>query len=430
MVKQTPIFLNMYILEDKVKELTDLLNTKGDSSKVGGNPAMAGGNPSMGQGFFPFEKLTTVHFGRWLIAPASESGEFKASLIYSGNVDGEEDAHFNDLAEITPDELDQIFSHCEGYPSIGDRTKESRVKYMEDNSQSTPGFYVGAPNRSVQQINNEAKLHDAVRDHVRENRSKWKSKREAYDAIKKFLANDPQWDWAREKYHLPKKKGFKMILLILLILALLPILIIVVLLIHFIYERNAKPFGKTVNQLDIKAIAKLKDQEDIIYQNQLSQVFETKGGLRKLFLRFILWATNFAAKNWFVEGSLMGTPTIHFARWVMIDEGKRFVFFSNFDGSYDEYLGDFVDNNGWGLNAIYGAAKGYPRTFFVFGGGSYKVLEFMGWGRATGVSTQVWYSAYPWYGLQQIVDKSKLRTELFNEGTLDDKEVDVMLKRI
>ena len=143
-----------------------------------------------------------------------------------------------------------------------------------------------------------------------------------------------------------------------------------------------------------------------------------------------MWATSYAARSWFVEGQLMGTPTIHFARWVLIDGGNRFVFFSNFDGSFDEYLGDFVDNNGWGLNAIYGAAKGYPRTFFMFGGGSYKIQEFMGWGRLTQVPTPIWYSAYPWYGLQQIVDKSKLRTELFNSGELNDQEIKTMLSRI
>jgi hypothetical protein len=177
-------------------------------------------------------------------------------------------------------------------------------------------------------------------------------------------------------------------------------------------------------------MAKLQMHEDILYQNQLSQVFETKGGLRKIMLRFLLWVTNFGAKNWFVKGQLFGTPTIHFARWVFIDGGKRFVFFSNFDGTYDGYLGDFVDNNGWGLNAIYGAAKGYPRTYFMFAGGSYKILEFMGWGRETQVNTPVWYSAYPWSSLPQIINKSELRVGLFSDKYLEDEEIENLLKRI
>lgn len=99
-------------------------------------------------------------------------------------------------------------------------------------------------------------------------------------------------------------------------------------------------------------------------------------------------------------------------------------------GTYDGYLGDFVDNNGWGLNAIYGAAKGYPKTYFVFGGGSYKFLEFMGWGRETQVTTPIWYSAYPWSSLPQIIIKSELRVALFSKDDRDDEDIDTLLHRI
>ena len=414
MTKQRPVFLQMYIIPDQVQALTALLNT--------------GGNPSKEGSFFPFEKIKTIHFARWLVVPAS--GKYAASLIYASNIDGAVSKHLEDLVDTLPDGLDQILSHCTDYPNEGARNKDTRLAYLKKHSLSTPGFYVGAPNRTVEQVHNEAKLHDAVRDYVKENNEKWSTKHEAYDAIKKFLDDDPQWDWAKKKYHLPKVRVLKMLLLVLGILLILPLFIIFLILIHFFYEKRAKPFGITVNQIPLEDLAKLKIQEDIIYQNQLSQVFEMKGGLRKLGLKFFLAATNYAAANFFVKGQLMGTPTIHFARWVIIDKGKRFVFFSNFDGSFDEYLGDFVDNNGWGLNAIYGASKGYPRTFFMFGKGSYKILEFMGWGRKTQLPTQMWYSAYPWYGLQQIVDKSKLRVELFNSEHLDDKQIDEMLRRI
>ena len=414
MTKQRPVFFQFHIIPDQVEELTSLLNK--------------GGNPAKKDGFFSFEKIKNVHFARWFVIPATEG--YPASLIYSSNIDGAISSHLADLVNILTDDLDQILSYCTDYPAENGRNKDTRLAYLKQHSISTPGFYAGAPNRTVEQIHNEAKLYDAVRDFVKENNKKWSTKHEAYEAIKKFLADDPQWDWAKKKYHLPKVRVLKMLLFVLLIICILPLFIIFLILIHFLYEKRAKPFGITVNQIPLEDLAKLKVQEDIVYQNQLSQIFEMKGGLRKLGLKFFLAATNFAAANFFVKGQLMGTPTIHFARWVIIDKGKRFVFFSNFDGSFDEYLGDFVDNNGWGLNAIYGASKGYPRTFFMFGGGSYKILEFMGWGRKTQVPTQIWYSAYPWYGLQQIIDKSKLRVALFNKEELSNKEIDEMLRRI
>lgn len=413
MSKQSAVFLQAYIVPEKMEALTKLLHT--------------GGNPLWPDSFFPFEKLETVHFARWIIAPKTD--RFKASLIYSGNVDGPVEQHLQDLVQMFPKALDAIFSHCEGYSSEG-ITDASRLMYLKQHSFKTPTFYVGAPNRSVTQIRNEAKLHDAVKEYVRENRSEWRTGREAYHDIQRFLADDPQWDWARNGYQLPKKKPLKMILAVLLIVTLLPLLLVLVLLIFLFYELPSKPFNKTINEISVEKMEALQKNEDIIYQNQLSQVFETKTGLRKLLLHFILWVTNYGAKNWFVKGELFGTPTIHFARWVFIDGGKRFVFFSNFDGTYDGYLGDFVDNNGWGLNAIYGAAKGYPKTYFVFGGGSYRILKFLGWGRQTQVPTPIWYSAYPWSSLPQIINKSELRYALFTKEDPSDEEIDTMLHRI
>lgn len=413
-VKQNAVSLEIPVPSDKIEALTTVLNS--------------GGNPSVKGDFFDFSNLTTVHFARWIIAPKTE--KFEARLIYAANIDGGIQQHLEDLVMEFPTELNAIFSCCAGYTPQAKTDNTVLLAYLKKHLIKTPGFYVGAPNRSVEQIHLETKLHKAVKDFVQKNGAKWNSKKEAYTAIKKYIANDPKWDWARKSYHLPKRNYVKTFLLAALLVLSLPILLVFVVLIHFFYELRAQPFGKTQNQIPVAHLNAVKSQEDIIYQNQLSQVFETKGGLRKLGLKFFLWATSYAARNWFVEGQLMGTPTIHFARWVLINGGDRFVFFSNFDGSFDEYLGDFVDNNGWGLNAIYGASKHYPRTYFMFGGGSYKILEFMGWGRITQVTTPIWYSAYPWYGLQQIVDRSKLRVELCNSNNLNDNQIATMLRRI
>lgn len=413
MTNQSAVFLQAYILPEKLEEITSLLNT--------------GGNPTKQGDFFDFGKLKTVHFALWIIAPATD--KFKASLIYSGNVDGSVKSHLNDLNQFFNEELHALFRCCEGYTDSDAFSSEVIQDFLEKHAQKTPTFYVGAPNRSVEQILKEAALHDEVRDFVKENKGQWQTRQEAMKAIKEFLS-DARFDWARETPGKPQKNGFKMILFLLLLVLLLPFILLGVVGIFLFCEWREKSLGTLIDQVSLEDMKKLKSQEDIIYQNQLSQVFETKPGLRKVMLRFFLWATNFSAKHWFVEGSLMGTPTIHFARWVFIDGGKRFVFFSNFDGSYNGYLGDFVDNNGWGLNAIYGAAVGYPKTYFMFGGGSYKILEFMGWGRLTQVPTPIWYSAYPWYGLQQIISKSHLRIELFDETPKSDEELRQMLKRI
>ncbi len=416
--KQRPVSLQFPIRDGQVEALTTLLES--------------GQNPQQQSTFFQFSKLKDVHFGRLLIAPAavlSPKEKCGASLIYAANVDGGKEEHFQELIEKLHHDLDEVLQHCKDYPAEGERNPETRLRYLKKHTIKTPGFYVGAPNRTVKQIHQEAELQTELQAFVNKNGRDWASPDQAYVEIQKFL-QEPKWDWARKKYRLPRIAWLKMALLGLLLLVLLIPLLVFALLIQLFSEPRSKPFGIDINQVPLGHIERMMSKEDIIYQNQLSQVFVTKRGLRKLGLHFFLWQTTMLGKWIFVGGQLLGTPTIHFARWVIIDSGKRFVFFSNFDGSYDQYLGDFVDHSGWGLNLIYGAAKGYPKTFLLALKGAYQIGDFMGWGRMTQVDTQLWYSAYPWYGLQQIVDRSKLRAELFNSGTLTKKQIQTMLKRI
>lgn len=417
-IKQKPISLQIPIREGQVAALTALLET--------------GQNPQLDSQFFQFSKLKDVHFARLLIAPEATLANGKicpASLIYAANVDGGVQEHYAELLKALSEDLDQVLDHCQGYPTAGDRTPASRLAYLKKHQLKTPGFYAGAPNRSVAQIHQEADLQKALQVFVKENGSKWSSSDEAYVEIERFLKGS-EWDWARKKYRLPRVQWLKMALLGLFLLIILVPLLIYALVIQIFSESRAKPFGVNINQVPDEHMVKMMDKEDIVSQNQLSQVFETKRGLRKLGLHFFLWQTSMLAKWLYVGGQLLGTPTIHFARWVIIDGGKRFVFFSNFDGSYDQYLGDFVDNSGWGLNLIYGASVGYPKTLMLALKGAYQIGDFMGWGRLTQVDTQIWYSAYPWQGLPQIVDRSKLRAALFNSGTLNEKQIQEMLRRI
>ena len=54
--------------------------------------------------------------------------------------------------------------------------------------------------------------------------------------------------------------------------------------------------------------------------------------------------------------------TIHFARWVFLDGRKRILFLSNYDGSLESYMDDFINKVGFGLNVVFSNGIGYPRT--------------------------------------------------------------------
>ena len=91
------------------------------------------------------------------------------------------------------------------------------------------------------------------------------------------------------------------------------------------------------------------------------------GKVRLITVHALMLFARTLIKNLFVKGKLMGIPTIHFARWVLIDNNKHMMFFSNFDGSWNQYLGDFIDKSGWGLTGIFSnTAKFSKNKIFVY----------------------------------------------------------------
>ena len=160
------------------------------------------------------------------------------------------------------------------------------------------------------------------------------------------------------------------------------------------HELRDPPGTITPNQVPDKIIDANVVEEDFVYQNQFSQIMLMKPGFSRLFtLKLFFFLTRILIRLFFVKGKLMGIPTIHFARWVLIDGNKRLLFFSNFDGSWTQYLGDFIDKSGWGLNAIFGNTINFPRIWFFFCRGAYDEMHFLGWSRSTQIPTPVWHVA-------------------------------------
>ena len=44
-------------------------------------------------------------------------------------------------------------------------------------------------------------------------------------------------------------------------------------------------------------------------------------------------------------GSLIGVSTIHFVRWVLIDDGRRLMMVSDYDGSWESYIDEFAEHD-------------------------------------------------------------------------------------
>jgi hypothetical protein len=375
-----------------------------------------------------FENLGSIHFARWIILEPTElDGEnIGARLAFSSNYDDETEDHIAALSEKAGDFLDRIYQYCSGYPEPGERNAATRQAYLKKWIVKNAAFFAGAPGRTLQQIKQESTLRDFLRDTLDKNDWSGHSARAIHRQLQVQAAET--FTWVKEKVRTPRVQYLGLALLALTLLVLLPFILVWVAIIQFFYERKDIPLGLTPSQVSEGHISRLEAYEDLEHQNQFTQVLTMKKGKARLItLNGFLAFARSLIKNLFVHGKLMGIPTIHFARWTMIDGGRRMLFLSNFDGSWQQYLGDFIDKSGWGLTAIWSNSVGFPKTKFSMFGGAYDEEHFLAWSRYYEIPTQVWYSAYPQLSIKNIVNNTVIRKELMCD--LDEHKAAQFLKR-
>ena len=164
-------------------------------------------------------------------------------------------------------------------------------------------------------------------------------------------------------------------------------------------------------------------------QNQFSALGFVKTGLfRRLLANVVLFGTNYAARHVFNHADLAGVKTIHFARWVFLDDQRRVIFCSNYDGSLESYMDDFIDKVAWGLNSAFSNGYGYPRTRWLFLDGARDELAFKQFLRSHQHPTEVWFSAYPNLTALNIENNAQIRAGLY--GRMTDAQAEAWLRKL
>jgi hypothetical protein len=86
------------------------------------------------------------------------------------------------------------------------------------------------------------------------------------------------------------------------------------------------------------------------------------------------------------------------------------LFMTNYDSSWDSYLGDFVDGASPGATGIWSNTGGFPRTWFLaLGGGSRLEKQFKAYARKGQLRSSAWFSAYPNLSVQEKLSNAALR---------------------
>jgi hypothetical protein len=99
------------------------------------------------------------------------------------------------------------------------------------------------------------------------------------------------------------------------------------------------------------------------------------------------------------------------------------VFFSDYDGSFESYMDDFINKSGFGLNVVFSNGIGYPRTNWLIFDGCADELKYKEFLRRHTLPTQVWYKAYPGLTVADLERNTRIRRGL-ESSRLNDAEVE------
>jgi hypothetical protein len=384
----------------------------------------------------PFGRFSTIHFARLLVLDEStdlQGTMIAPSLVFIGECDAPLDGLLHELVDMAGAGLDMIYSHCEGYPD-GQISNAQRLAYLRANIVPVQAFYVNTIGRTVLQIQQEARLRNAIQDFLDHFQHDWSdsSSLQVRAKIQAYVRNEPTLSWASKSAAQPGmlftlKETLHMVGVPLLLLILFPVLIVLLpiwLVILRIHEfSDAAPDIKP----DDAHVQELAEVEDIVAQNQFGAIGYVKPGqFRLLTVLGILQGINYGVRHIFNKENLSGVKTIHFARWVVINEQRRVIFTSNYDGSLESYMDDFIDKVAWGLNAVFSNGVGYPKTNWLIFDGAKNELAFKHYIRVHQLVTQVWYSAYDDLTALNIANNAKIRAGLHRN--MSETEVEEWLR--
>lgn len=425
----------LQVLEEKLKTINDNVG-----KPFGQNHLMLD---------FDKNPIKGLHFCRFVILPACEDlkGEkIPDQLVYSSNFDESLNKH---LSEITKsknlDGFIEIFSCCKTFDKS--LPPEDSVKdFIRKNEKTVHAFYRGYQGLTVDIIKKEQELYKAIQGHLDEKSYAQMSPQEVKESIENYVKQDSSLMQKATKIELGKWSqkltffyiGFRLLLPVSILCFIFYLFgigldgflgITTLLIVCVIYLRILEKTDLVIREADVdyEKVTALTLMEDRIIQNQFSHVVFLKKGLFRRSLQWIgLWFLNTNVKFTDDVGNLSGITSIHFARWSMIDNGRRLIFFSNFDGTWENYLSDFVDRAAKGLTLAWSNTERFPRTCFLIFKGATNETLFKSVARKNQVATNVWYSAYPTLTVKNIYRNHKIALGIGNK--MSENEIKVWLK--
>jgi hypothetical protein len=361
----------------------------------------------------PFASLPMLHFSGLVLFPDHTYGTY---LVFENNVDGTPQAYLDALLDVAAPALHRIYGMCLEYAG-GDYDRATLRSFLLERLTLPDAGYIGNVGRSVQRTKAEAELRRGLETQLDTlvKGGAIASPQEYYTALRDFARGSFGWALKAERRIGRLDLLMRWALLGALAFALfvlwpvagpLLLLFVIVLRLHEISDKIDIPPSDPAHVLALAA------NEDNIVQNHMASLcYVTPSRFRLFSIRLVLFLTKLIGRV-SIYGKLSGLNSLHFAHWVVIDNGRRLLFLTNYDGSWENYLDDFIDKAAIGLTAIWSNTLNFPRTHFLVLGGARDERKFKAIARQTQVLTDVWYSAYPNLTVPTIDNNSAIRDGL------------------
>jgi hypothetical protein len=381
------------IRPDKESGLREVLRAIGDD--INGKDLVAGSNrPNIA-----LVRSRHIHFARFAILNDPDRGSNRSRLLFTSIYDGSLEAHLDELISITSD-MNAIWGACEGYTGASEFPS-----FVNARAQELAAYYVAFRDGTVESITSaiDARrrgqaLQDnggpRVRGASRGRRDSLLSRAlraapivvdliravarsgfgHVYRGTSQILASLDRYplfrlfNWITRNRIPPLKSHFSSLML----------------------DQRApfEPLAQGDEMPTRPAAGSPALREDAVAQNQLT-VVTVIDPARIDRVRAVMAAIDSYARRLAPAGSLIGISTIHFARWLVIDHGRRLLFVSDYDGSWESYIDEFAEMILTGLDAIWDTSFGMPPD------GARDLPAFKRFLRSHQVPSDLFFAAYP-----------------------------------
>jgi hypothetical protein len=393
MTPQTTFMVAATILPERRDELEALL------ASMNSAPGIA--NPF--NTVVPWHQLSQLHVARFTILEANTNDDIRkhgvdpmpwpATLVFIGDIDGDRQQFLAELCLRAEQGLIRIFRCCAGFDA------SRLLPWLNQQQVSPTANYINWRGRTVEQIHEELALVRFIREQLPEceglpleqlHRMLRQRVEEQTAALQLRLSEDkptPAPWWVLNFLHL--------LLVPLIGLILLPVLLVAAPFFLIYLRRLETNDPENTSRAPPQHLQQLIETEDLDVTNHFNVFGQVKPGLfRRITICVLLLLLDYAARHIYRRGYLTRIQTIHFARWVLMDRGRRVYFASNYDGSADSYMDDFINKVAWGLNLVFSNGVGYPRTRFLIKGGAEHEEKYKYTLRRNQLASSSWYKAY------------------------------------